>query len=90
MAATTSEKHRMMIAHTVEVARLLGLKTIAEGVETRAERDLLAGLGCDMIQGFLIAEPMEGREFVRWMMARRANILPSPAEPPTPQKLFGT
>ncbi|MEO8306044.1 MAG: EAL domain-containing response regulator [Betaproteobacteria bacterium] len=90
MAATGSEKHRMMIAHTVEVARLLGLKTIAEGVETRAERDLLASLGCDMIQGFLIAEPMEGQEFLRWMMARRANILPSPAQSPAPQKLFGT
>jgi EAL domain-containing protein (putative c-di-GMP-specific phosphodiesterase class I) len=35
VAAAASEKHRMMIAHTVEVARLLGLKTVAEGVETR-------------------------------------------------------
>ena len=43
MAASTSEKHRMLIAHTVEVARLLGLKTVAEGVETRPEMDLLGG-----------------------------------------------
>lgn len=90
MAATSSEKHRMMIAHTVEVARLLGLKSIAEGVETRAERDLLVTLGCDMIQGFAIAEPMQGQDFLRWMMARRANVPPSPGEGPTPQKLFGT
>src|SRR4029079_2355381 len=45
MAAATSEKHRMMIMHTVEVARLSGLKVVAEGVETRAEMDLVASLG---------------------------------------------
>ena len=90
MAANASEKHRMMIAHTVEVARLLGLRTIAEGVETRPERDLLAGLGCDMIQGFLIAEPMDGEEFLRWMMARRANVVPDPSPHDAGEMRFGT
>jgi len=85
MAAASSEKHRMMIAHTVEVARLSGLKVVAEGVETRAEMDLVASLGCDMIQGFLVAEPMDAGEFLRWMTARRvgsdeASALPSRAE----------
>lgn len=90
MAATTSEKHRMMINHTVEVGRLLGLKTIAEGVETRAERDILAGLGCEMIQGFFIAEPMESHEFMRWMMDRRANVVPDLGERTSTARIFGT
>jgi EAL domain-containing protein (putative c-di-GMP-specific phosphodiesterase class I) len=89
MSATTSEKHRMMIAHTIEVAQLLGLKTIAEGVETRTERDLLTGLGCDRIQGFLIAEPMQSQDFLRWMMAR-ASMLPGPTDAQALQKRFGT
>jgi EAL domain-containing protein (putative c-di-GMP-specific phosphodiesterase class I)/ActR/RegA family two-component response regulator len=77
MAASNSEKHRMMIKHTVEVARLSGLKVVAEGVETQAEMDLVASLGCDMIQGFHVAEPMDGREFLRWMTARRIDGSPS-------------
>jgi EAL domain-containing protein (putative c-di-GMP-specific phosphodiesterase class I)/CheY-like chemotaxis protein len=87
-AAAGSEKHRIMIAHTVEVARLLGLKTVAEGVETKAEMQLLHSLGCDMIQGCLIAEPMEGRELLHWMMARRANVGGDPAA--STERLFGT
>ena len=47
-----------------------------------AERDLLASLGCDMIQGFLIAEPMDGKDFLRWMMARRANVGAEPRGTP--------
>jgi len=90
MAATTSEKHRMMIAHTVEVTGLLGLRTVAEGVETRAEEGLLARLGCDMIQGFLVAEPMEGHEFLRWMMARRAKLVADPLSPPSTKMAVGT
>ena len=87
-AAAGSEKHRMMIAHTVEVARLLGLKTVAEGVETKAEMQLLRTLGCDMIQGFLVAEPMDGRELLRWMMARRANTTGD--SDTANERLFGT
>ena len=87
-AAAGSEKHRMMIAHTIEVARLLGLKTVAEGVETKAEMQLLKSLGCDMIQGFLIAEPMDGRDLLRWMLARRANT--GSASVAATERLFGT
>ena len=90
MAASTSERHRLMIVHTVEVARLLGLKTVAEGVETRTERDLLASLGCDMIQGFFVAEPMGGEEFLRWMVARRANVEPNLSKQLGTERLFGT
>jgi EAL domain-containing protein (putative c-di-GMP-specific phosphodiesterase class I)/CheY-like chemotaxis protein len=90
VAASTSEKHRMMIAHTVEVARLLGLKTVAEGVETHPEMELLESLGCDMIQGFYVAEPMDGREMLRWMLARRTSVQSDPATQSPADKLFGT
>ncbi|PZO86630.1 MAG: GGDEF-domain containing protein, partial [Micavibrio aeruginosavorus] len=42
----------------------LGLKTIAEGVETEAERSLLIGLGCTEAQGYLFARPQPERECV--------------------------
>jgi PAS domain S-box-containing protein len=48
---------RDIIAALVDVARRAGITVIAEGVETRAERDVLVELGCDLLQGFLFARP---------------------------------
>ena len=42
----------------IEMAHQIGLVVIAEGVETRAQLDLLADLGCDLCQGYLLSQPM--------------------------------
>ncbi|PWN55454.1 EAL domain-containing protein [Abyssibacter profundi] len=47
----------------VALARSLGLTTVAEGVETEAQFQTLVGLGCDDIQGYLLAKPMPTGEF---------------------------
>jgi EAL domain-containing protein (putative c-di-GMP-specific phosphodiesterase class I) len=44
----------------------LGILVVAEGVETKAERDTLAGLGCDLLQGYLFARPERGFKAPRW------------------------
>ncbi len=44
----------------------LGMMVIAEGVETPAERDMLAELGCDLFQGYLFAKPQRGFTAPRW------------------------
>jgi PAS domain S-box-containing protein len=46
----------------VELCQGMGIKVVAEGVETSAERDCLAALGCDFLQGYYFARP--SREFV--------------------------
>lgn len=48
----------------VAMAKALSLKLIAEGVETEAQRDLIAGEGCEFYQGFVAALPMEAAEFL--------------------------
>jgi len=45
------------------MAHKLGLKTIAEGVSTEAQRDMLAAAGCDYVQGFLYSKPVTAEEF---------------------------
>jgi EAL domain-containing protein (putative c-di-GMP-specific phosphodiesterase class I)/ActR/RegA family two-component response regulator len=44
----------------------LDMKVVAEGVETPAERDRVAELGCDLLQGYLFAKPQRGFEAPRW------------------------
>ncbi len=44
----------------------LGMMVVAEGVETAAERDALAGLDCDLLQGYLFAKPQKGFPVPRW------------------------
>jgi uncharacterized protein YciI len=45
------------------VAHKLGLKTIAEGVETEAQHQLLLSFGCDFAQGYLYSKPVPVKEF---------------------------
>jgi EAL domain-containing protein (putative c-di-GMP-specific phosphodiesterase class I) len=47
---------------------------VAEGVETRADWDLLAQLGCDLAQGYLIARPMDAASFEAWMVRAAGGI----------------
>jgi EAL domain-containing protein (putative c-di-GMP-specific phosphodiesterase class I) len=47
----------------ITMAHELGMRVVAEGVETIAQCDLLINAGCDMGQGFLFAKPMSPAEF---------------------------
>jgi EAL domain-containing protein (putative c-di-GMP-specific phosphodiesterase class I) len=51
------------------MARQLGMKSVAEGVEDGADWNLLRTLGCDVAQGYLIARPMPGNELPAWWQA---------------------
>jgi diguanylate cyclase (GGDEF)-like protein/PAS domain S-box-containing protein len=54
----------------VALARSLGLATIAEGVETEAQRDFLADAGCHSYQGFLFSRPLTIGEFESFLARR--------------------
>ena len=47
----------------VMMAHKLGLKVIAEGVETLVQRELLTNMGCDYLQGYLFTKPIPAKEF---------------------------
>ncbi|GHV98037.1 sensor domain-containing phosphodiesterase [Lactobacillus nasalidis] len=54
-----SPLNRILIPEIVKVAHCLGIKTLAEGVETPEQRDFLQRAGCDYLQGFLFSKPVE-------------------------------
>ena len=51
-----------IIRTIIALARNLGMRVVAEGVETNVQRDLLMSLGCDSLQGFLLHRPMPVEE----------------------------
>ena len=59
-----SPKGRLVAKGAIDLARSLGLAVIAEGVETAEQRDALARAGCAVMQGFLLAPPLDGAALV--------------------------
>jgi EAL domain-containing protein (putative c-di-GMP-specific phosphodiesterase class I) len=67
--AQTSDYHRVLIEATILVAETLGMATVAEGIETQGQADLMRALGCGKGQGYLFGAPMEHAELVRWIQS---------------------
>ncbi|MFI4986714.1 MAG: EAL domain-containing protein [Alphaproteobacteria bacterium] len=66
MGAVNETASRVILQSSLDMARKLKLKSVAEGVEARAHWDLLCKLGCDLVQGYFVAKPMAAAEFVPW------------------------
>ena len=57
----------MIVRSTVDLAHNLGLKVVAEGIESQAHVDKLTELGCDVGQGFFISRPIPLDQFDEWI-----------------------
>ena len=62
----SSADARAVVDAVVQLAHALGLKVVAEGVETEGQRDILLGLRCDELQGYLFARPMPADDLFNW------------------------
>jgi diguanylate cyclase (GGDEF)-like protein len=67
-ALMDSEKASAVIRGIVGLARSLGMKTIAEGVEYERQAEELKEAGCDSIQGYLISRPLASDAFAEFML----------------------
>jgi EAL domain-containing protein (putative c-di-GMP-specific phosphodiesterase class I) len=57
----------------IGLGRILGLRVVAEGIETRAQWDRLRNLGCGLGQGFHISHPLSGEAFERLIATSAAE-----------------
>lgn len=69
-----------IVEAVVTMARALGLRTVAEGTEAEQQRLVVADLGCDCVQGYLLGRPMPGAEVARWLQSTGIGI--ATAAPP--------
>ena len=63
----------MLVRSIIDLGHALGLRVVAEGIETQEELDVLIGLGCDRGQGFLFGQPVPADEFA--ILLRSATTL---------------
>jgi EAL domain-containing protein (putative c-di-GMP-specific phosphodiesterase class I) len=65
----TSEGQRRLVASIVDIGRTLGIKVVAEGVETMEQAPTLSEIGCDFLQGYAFARPMASQDLEYWLRA---------------------
>lgn len=63
-----------IVQMVLQLARLLKLKVVAEGVETAEQLQTLVNMGCDQVQGYYFAKPMPLDELMQWLQAYNTNL----------------
>ena len=79
-----SPREEAIVRTTIDLARHLELRVVAEGIETAAVCERLAAMGCDAAQGYLISRPAPAEELTDWLRERVG------AAPPPPPALAAT
>ncbi|MBK9573272.1 MAG: EAL domain-containing protein [Rhodoferax sp.] len=70
--AQHSAYHRVLIEATILMAETLGMSTVAEGIETQDQADLMQALRCGKGQGYLFSKPLTASELANWARGRAA------------------
>ena len=63
MNAADQNRVRLIMEEIVHIAGRLGISTLAEGVETPEDEQLIRSIGCDTGQGYLYSRPLSAEEF---------------------------
>jgi diguanylate cyclase (GGDEF)-like protein len=63
----TSERGKALTNYVIKIAEVIGMKTVAEGVETKEQYEFLLKHNCDIIQGYYFAKPMPAKEYEKFL-----------------------
>ena len=69
--AAHQESAKVMLESSLDLARKLDITSVAEGVESQEDLDLLYQLGCNLAQGYFIARPMEAGAYLDWVRPQK-------------------
>lgn len=69
----SNDSDAQIVHSTIDLGHRLGLKVVAEGIETQAVAEQLAKMGCDLAQGYYFAKPMPAEQFDAWLAKRLAH-----------------
>ncbi len=72
-------RSKKILASVVNMAKAIGIHTLAEGVETKEQKTFLRNIGCEMLQGYYYAKPMDGKLYVEYL-AETSFKVEDPAE----------
>jgi EAL domain-containing protein (putative c-di-GMP-specific phosphodiesterase class I)/ActR/RegA family two-component response regulator len=64
---------RVMVQKTIEIGHELGMKVVAEGVETLEQLHFLRSYGCDVAQGYFFSRPLPAQELLEWLKGYRSQ-----------------
>ena len=67
MEMEASENDAKIVHATIDLSHNLGLKVVAEGVETETALKMLKALNCDFAQGYYLSRPVPAAELVNWL-----------------------
>jgi EAL domain-containing protein (putative c-di-GMP-specific phosphodiesterase class I) len=79
IGAASAPRARTILRAIIDLAHELGMKVIAEGIETEEQRQILVAAGCDYLQGYLFSKPIEADEIA--VMLGRAGFVPPASRP---------
>lgn len=67
----SSSDARAIVKAVINLAHVLNLSVVAEGVETEAQRKILQDFGCDELQGFFFSKPMREDKMIAWISRQK-------------------
>lgn len=70
---TSSQRDRLILKSTIDLAHSLGLSVVAEGVEDAEVRDALAAMACDVVQGYGISRPVAFDQLLTFLEETRSG-----------------
>jgi diguanylate cyclase (GGDEF)-like protein len=69
VASLASTSGHAIVQCVIELAHRMGLRVVAEGVESESQLAILRGLGCDEVQGHALSKPLAAAEVLPWLIA---------------------
>ena len=67
-------RSKKILASVMNMAKAIGMHTLAEGVETKEQMTFLRNIGCEMLQGFYYSKPMDGDMYVDYLTNTGLNV----------------